>query len=117
MASDLQFQAATPAGEHNMGTINSNSDTPTLGETIAAACDMGGIIASDPTLAAELGGRHLERVLVRACNARLAAALATLAMEFTPEVPRVERSRPAVGTRGRARTAHGAHGAHVTRAA
>jgi hypothetical protein len=73
-----------------MRTIESNSDAPMLGETVAEACDMGGIIASDPTTAAELAGRHLERVLVRGCNARLAAALAALALEFTPEMPRAE---------------------------
>ena len=100
-----------------MRTNDSNSDTPMLGETVAEACDMGGLISSDPAIAAEVAGRHLERVLVRACNARLAAALAALALEFTPEMSHVDISGPAVRSPQQGRRSPSADRANMTRAA
>ncbi|HET6281646.1 MAG TPA: hypothetical protein VFH73_11785 [Polyangia bacterium] len=78
---------------------------------------MGGIISSDPAIAAEMAGRHLERVLVRACNARLAAALAALALEFAPETSHVDISSPAVPSPQHRRRSQGADRTNVTRAA
>jgi hypothetical protein len=55
-----------------------------LGQIVTAACDLGGTIAADRAVATELAARHLERVLVRGRNARIAAALAELANELAP---------------------------------
>lgn len=100
-----------------MRTNDSNSDVPNVGEMIAAACEMGSAVASDPALANELAARHLERVLVRGSNARLAAALAVLALQFSPDVPRVDRANRAVRSPDRGRRAHGADRPKMTHAA
>ena len=100
-----------------MRTKDSNSDAPNVGDMVAAACEMGSAIASDPAVANELAARHLERVLVRGSNARLAAALAVLALQFTPEVPRADRAHRAVRSPDRGRHQRGADRMKMTHAA
>jgi hypothetical protein len=53
-----------------------------LGEVVAAAYELGTLVAPDRTMAADLAARHLERMLVRSGNARLVAAVADLAREL-----------------------------------
>lgn len=67
---------------------NEQGRTPTLGDTIEALCRDGVAIARDSHLGASLAGSRLERVLVRAGNARLAMALADLAGELAPTASR-----------------------------
>ncbi len=67
--------------------------TPTLAEAVAAAYELGSAVAPDRATAADLAARHLERVLVRGSNARLALALADLARELAPAGPRARRAR------------------------
>lgn len=52
-----------------------DSGGPMLGDVVAAACDLGDVIAPDPATASDLAVRHVERVLVHGRNARLVAAL------------------------------------------
>lgn len=55
-----------------------------LGDVVEAAYELGRAVAADPATAATLATRRLERVLVRAGNLRLQAALALLANEVRP---------------------------------
>jgi hypothetical protein len=66
-----------------------------LGELVAAAYDLGTQVASDPSAAAELAARRLERVLLRGGNPRLQAAIAAFAKELRPSRPRAASSTPA----------------------
>jgi hypothetical protein len=66
--------------------ITSHVSTKDLGDLVAASYDVGSAIAHDPKAAAELAGRHLERVLVRGANLRLMAALKRLSRELGPTV-------------------------------
>jgi hypothetical protein len=59
------------------------SQTQNFGEVIVAACEFDSDVAPDAT-AMERAALHLERVLVRGSNARIAAALAELAAELAP---------------------------------
>ena len=68
------------------------ADSENLGAVVAAAYAVSSAITSDPGAASELAARHLERVLVRGCNARLVAALRGLARELTPTSARVVRA-------------------------
>jgi hypothetical protein len=58
--------------------------THQLGDLVAAAYDLGYAMTEDPTTAAELAARHLERVLVRSSNLRLTAELLRLARQLGP---------------------------------
>jgi hypothetical protein len=53
-----------------------------LGEVVAAAYELGTVVAPDRTTAADLAARHLARMLARSGNARLVAAVADLAREL-----------------------------------
>jgi hypothetical protein len=76
-----------------MQTKHEISTTPTLGEAVAASYELGSAVASDRATAANLAARHLERVLGRGSNARLAIALADLARDLAPARPRAIRAR------------------------
>src|SRR5450755_1894348 len=70
LAPRLQRGSASTNLERPMHRNLGRSQTLSLGEIVTAACELGGIIAADPTVAAALAARHLERVLVRGSNAR-----------------------------------------------
>jgi hypothetical protein len=57
-----------------MQTKHLDSQTQKVGDAVVAAFDLGNSVAGDRAIAGELAARHLERVLVRGSNARLAAA-------------------------------------------
>ncbi len=76
-----------------MQTKHEISTTLTLGEAVAAAYELGSAVAPDRATAADLAARHLERVLVRGSNARLALALEDLARDLAPAGPRAIRAR------------------------
>lgn len=78
------------------------SKTLNLGEIVTAACELGGTLTADRAVATELAARHLERLLVRGRNARIAAALAELANELAPSAT---RSAPRVSVPSMARAA------------
>lgn len=71
------------------------SQTQSLGEIVAAAYELGVTIASDRGVAAELAARHLERMLARGRNVRIAAALVDLASELEPARAHAAPSRSA----------------------
>ena len=75
-----------------MRTMERNSVGTSLGEVIAASCELGSAVSPDRTVAAELAARHVGRMLAQVGNARLAAALALLANELGSGAPRYLRS-------------------------
>lgn len=62
--------------------------TVSLGNTISMLCQDAEVLTTDRRVAATLAASRLERVLVRAGNARLAMALAHLAGELAPTASR-----------------------------
>jgi hypothetical protein len=60
------------------------SGNTSLGEVIAASCELGSAVSPDRSVATRLAARHVGRVLAEYGNTRLAAALALLASEFGP---------------------------------
>jgi hypothetical protein len=67
---------------------NQNSKILNLGAMVEKLFEQGSTVADDAVAAADLAARRLERVLVRGGNARLAFALADLALELAPVSPR-----------------------------
>jgi hypothetical protein len=65
-----------------MRTTERNSAGISLGEVIAASCELGSAVSADRGVAAELAARRVGRVLAQGGNARLAAAVALLAREL-----------------------------------
>lgn len=61
-----------------------NSKMLSLGAMVEELFEQGNAVADDAVAAADLAARRLERVLVRGGNARLAVALADLALELAP---------------------------------
>jgi hypothetical protein len=61
---------------------NKTPNTVRLGDIVAAAFELGGAMTEDHATMATLAARHVERVLLRPGNARLAGALARLAREM-----------------------------------
>jgi len=65
-----------------MRTTERNSAGISLGEVIAASCELGSAVSRDEVMAAELAARRVGRMLAHGGNARLAAAIALLAGEL-----------------------------------
>jgi hypothetical protein len=77
-----------------MQTTDRIAKTLSLGAVVEMICRQESAVAIDQNAVADLAARRLERVLVRGGNARLAAALATLAQELAPTSSRATtRSR------------------------
>ncbi len=70
---------------------NENSKMLSLGAMVEKLFEQGNAVADDAVAAADLAARRLERVLVRGGNARLAVALADLALELAPASSRRPR--------------------------
>jgi len=68
--------------------------TMSLGEVIAASCELGYAVAVDGTHAMDLAARHLARVLARGRNAKLVHALTVMAQEFPVAAGPVARRSP-----------------------
>jgi hypothetical protein len=80
-------------GENAMQTKHEISTTPTLGEAVETAYQLGSAMTPDRATAVGLAARRLERVLVRGRNERLALALADLARDLAPTGPRAKRAK------------------------
>ena len=65
-----------------MRTTERNSAGISLGDVIAASCELGSAVSPDRGVAAELAARHVGRMLARGGNSRLAAAMTLLAREL-----------------------------------
>jgi hypothetical protein len=71
-----------------MRTMKRNALGTSLGDVIAASCELGSAVSPEQTMAAELAARHIARVLVQGGNSRLTAALVLLADELSAGAPR-----------------------------
>lgn len=76
-----------------MQTKREESRAQIFGDAVVAAVDLGAAVAPNLAVASALATRHLERVLARGANTRLAAALADLARELAPTRSRSVPSR------------------------
>ena len=56
--------------------------TMSLGEIVAASCELGLAVAPDSPWAMDLAARHLGRLLARGENAKLVGTLTAMAREF-----------------------------------
>lgn len=59
-----------------------DTETLSLGEIVAASCELGNAVSCDSDRAMDLAARHLGRVLARSRNAKLARTLNAMAREF-----------------------------------
>ena len=65
-------------------TTNQNGTTLSLGAMVEKLIDQASATANDGVAPADIAARRLEQVLARSANARLATALADLALELGP---------------------------------
>jgi len=75
--------------------------TLSLGDIVAASCELGSTVARDSDGAMDLAARHLGRLLARSKNAKLVVALTAMAQEFAPAA----RVRPTTSRRSIRRAA------------